>query len=359
MTIDLTRTLHDTVDGGAGGHADETGIGIDLATLTTRVRRRRTRRAVVRGAVGAGAAGAFAFAGVQVVGRRGPDDVLPAANPSAAPGTCGSDIGELTVSSTNEAFLAVASPTASETTPTEETFGADPQPLAGRSLTATLHEVPRGAVADTAVGVSRIVATDAEGTVVGRQVVPSPEVGNAVILMDPASGAVQTVVTLGDVLTVCAPGLDAGSTPLPDGVYALYALSAPTAAGTPEILGGPWGLGLEPALSALTDLPSDYPAAEVPVVGESVVTAVATRGSNPGWLVQTETDSVGALDAAVNALVAAGGRSVDTMTMSADQLTTLVVNKSQVVTTANWEVALRQVTDEEGKTLLQYQLEPR
>ena len=88
MSPDLTRSLHDAVDTGP----DDSPF--DVATLTGRIRRRRTVRAGVRGGVAVGAVGAVAFGAVYVGGRQ-PLSVLPAARADAAPGTCGSDIGLL------------------------------------------------------------------------------------------------------------------------------------------------------------------------------------------------------------------------------------------------------------------------
>jgi len=86
MSPDLARALHAAVDGGSDD------APFDLATLTGRIRRRRTVRAGVRSGVAVGAVGAVAIGAVQV-GSRDPYSALPAARADAAPGTCGSDIG--------------------------------------------------------------------------------------------------------------------------------------------------------------------------------------------------------------------------------------------------------------------------
>ena len=66
MSPDLTRSLHDAVDTGP----DDSPF--DVATLTGRIRRRRTVRAGVRGGVAVGAVGAVAFGAVYVGGRQPP-----------------------------------------------------------------------------------------------------------------------------------------------------------------------------------------------------------------------------------------------------------------------------------------------
>lgn len=386
MSIDLARTLHDTVDGtsgspGADGFGE--GVGTDLDALLGRVRRRRTRRAVTRGVVGVGAAGAVALTGMQVVGRRGPDGVLPAADPSAAPGACGSDVDDLTDSTAISADLTVASrrwtgyPVTGSTPAGTEGDGAEK--LAGRAVTALLGGSVAGLMAGTApvdtpeaqaaaaaaaaeasvpTESLRLIVTGPSGTVVGTQSAAAQPSDGTVMVVSTDTGVVHQVVALEQVFRTCASGADPGGAPLPDGTYELYALDP--GGSRPAVAGGPWQITLEPELPTLSGLPAGYPIEEVPVVGESVVTAVQERGSQPGWLVRTTTDSIGALDSAVAALTGAQASVTNPLDMTSSPFTTPSVDSfSRTVATEHWDVTVREVTGDNGQALLQYQLSPR
>jgi hypothetical protein len=100
MNLDLPHALHDAVDGPARpGVPHPHGAALDTARLASRIRRRRAVRAGVQGTVGLGAAGAVALGGIQLA--RPDASVLPAAQPGAAPGTCGSSLDALLGSATD------------------------------------------------------------------------------------------------------------------------------------------------------------------------------------------------------------------------------------------------------------------
>ena len=138
MSTDLGRTLRDAVDGASTasllGHArPEADTVADLVGhLAARIRRRRAVRAGARAGVGLVAVGAIAAFGWQIVGRRGADDLLPAAVPGAAPGTCGSSV--VTLVPTGDAAVSATLSTAYDESGTASDVPLSP--LVGRHLPA-------------------------------------------------------------------------------------------------------------------------------------------------------------------------------------------------------------------------------
>ncbi|MGN8247368.1 hypothetical protein ACTHAM_001543 [Cellulomonas soli] len=374
MSIDLARTLHENVDSGPAADSDGTS-GFDLDALTARVRRRRTRRAVTRAAVGVGAAGAFAFAGMQVVGRRGPDDVLPAADPAAAPGTCGSAVGRLGQSPDASASVMLpATPPAGRAVPAMRgsTDGGEPIVVTGRRVSLGLQVGPYS-TEQYASGTARFHIDDDlpsrtrwvvahQGTVVGSQSAVRPTDSMVGVYVDEdGHPSMQTSGGILD-LTTCATAAAAGGVALPDGSYQLYAIElAASPMEDAAVLGGPWPLELRAALPAVTGLPDRYPADEVPVVGTALYDVFELDGvAAAGWVLQSETDSNSALDAATDAVVAAGGTLVTSLaTIESERGIVGLDTSERTLSTAHWDVKLSLSAAPDGTPLLRYRLEPR
>jgi len=339
MTLQLSKALHDDVDG--DGDAP-----FDVGPLASRIRRRRVVRHGVRGAVATGAVGA-----VVLVGTRGtwdPDVRLPAADPGAAPGTCGSDIAALPQAGAAagvELVWTLGSHT-SESGPPPRELGS----LFGRHLRAGVV-VPPSAVglsggaaaqplldepATTSPGVQVLVTHD--GTVVS---IPKDPFGTFDLVDDE-----QAMGFLRADLTVCTDH-GAGSDPLPAGRYALYASYRDAATGD-VTAAGPWSVSLEDGPGRLAaGLPADFPD-EVAVLDGRLATA---SREDDGWLVEVVVDALDSASAAETLLQDHGAR-------ANGKLRDGLVAGMDLLDTRHWRVSVFSSTTPDGEPSVVYQIAP-
>jgi len=325
MNLDLSRALHDAVDGPlhavGPGHARGGPIAADtdlaIGDLTSRIRRRRTVRAAVRGGIGVAATGAVAFAGMQVVGRRGPDDVLPPAVAGAAAGDCGSNVDQLT--STGNGPVVSLEP--------ERIFEAasdqDPSvgladridPLVGRTLAASVsYRDPRAATDDTTTAAT-VEINDTAGTPLLDPTVLVARDGVVVSLPQQLTQNLtwwsQTIWGsqigfVGDLVTCSTPDHQGGDD-LPSGDYDVYA----TTTGRDPVSGDTWRsvsplvtIHLLPEEPLLTGLPARFPA-DVPIIGGKLIEVHELDGTTAdGWTVTVAVDGRDGLRRAQRALAA-------------------------------------------------------
>ena len=312
MTIDLARTLHDAVDGTGTtvllGHArpQPDAVADTVAHLAGRIKARRAVRAGARTGVGLVTAGAIAAFGGQLVGRRGADDLLPAAVPGAAPGTCGSSVADLVATS--------------GTMPTDslvfvgERVGpvnADVPlgPFVGRHLPAFTSLTT---TTDTPAGSSLLIAP--EGTL--EMVIAHDE---TVVAMVAASQDLQVTVTNQELgvalpagessvpnLVTCATSRSTGGEDLPAGSYSAYAVTqnpdASVPGGVARTVSTRIPLTLLPTAAPMSGLPATFPA-DVPIIGGRLVEATELDGGlASGWVVTVAVDGTDGLTRAIDAL---------------------------------------------------------
>ncbi|MBO9555450.1 hypothetical protein [Cellulomonas sp.] len=374
MTPQLSHTLHDLVDG--DGDAPF-GVG----ALTTRIRRRRALRAGTRGAVAAGAVGVVALGltrGTWDGGVR-----LPASDPDAAPGTCGSDVGALPAAG-SDAPVHVESDL-------DDTFS----PLLGRRFTAVARVTPSsGAVAGTGTGdlvaqrdaleEARRRGTDSDGNVLDHAALAAidgrigelrSEINAAGVAAGDSLGSLglRLVVTHdGTVVSTPAPQdvpytwvvPDEGSTsvmlsgelvtctraaePLPAGRYEAYATYVDPATGDLTAAGS-WPVDLLPAPTRMSGLPVGFPA-DVPVLDGQLLTA---HRNADGWAVEVAVDAVDSVNAAAHLIVDSGaGRATGPIDVGFSPA------PSAEVETSGWHVRITRTTAPDGGLSVVYLLTP-
>jgi hypothetical protein len=401
MSPDLTRSLHDAVDTGP----DDSPF--DLATLTGRIRRRRTVRAGVRSGVAVGAVGAVALGAVYVGGRQ-PHSVLPAARTDAAPGTCGSDIGLIPTADPGAVGLMGPPDLYTDLSVTIPAPGTSLGRYLGRTLDPLLlRDMPpeaRAAAFAAAVSEATEALADAEArreseTSGGAALSPgevaaldraveaahqrleeaevSPVIssrdgtmtldglddpgtallvthGSTVVAADPAPltgrsswlASVEQSSVMSDVdteLRTCASPGDPGDVPLPAGEYGVYV--SYEEAGD-RVVAGPWPLTLVTASSpdeAL--LPAGFPVDAVPLVGGRLLAANPASGG--GWQVEIAVDGDDAVSEAVRLL---GG---DAETAS----TAGFLHEGHVVV-PGWDVRVASSTSDDDEPTVGYTIRP-
>ncbi|MDQ0375182.1 hypothetical protein [Cellulomonas humilata] len=401
MSPDLTRSLHDAVDTGP----DDSPF--DVATLTGRIRRRRTVRAGVRGGVAVGAVGAVAFGAVYVGGRQ-PLSVLPEARADAAPGTCGSDIGLLPMAdpgrvgllpstdgswyqedpsvvpqqgshlgtllgrAMNPVLVRELSPRARDAAVADLVRSATETLAAAEERRAAVMEDPPDAVPLTA---GQVDALD-RGVEVARQQLEAAESSERIsgtgdeldsqILIthdgtvvasdaDPSpdpryswmSSPDRSVVSglTSTELITCATDGDPGGVPLPAGEYSVYVSYAEA---DDRAVAGPWSLTLLDMPPAPTGLPEGFPVEDVPLVGGRLVSVSPMRGaSGEGWSVVIAVDGDDAAKEAVRLL------GDDWSTYPA-----LAPPPGITFSVAGWEVGVAASTSEDGEQTVAYSILP-
>jgi hypothetical protein len=373
MTPQLSHTLHDLVDG--DGDAP-----FEVRALTTRIRRRRAVRTGTRGAVAAGAVGVVAL-GL----TRGPWEggvQLPAADPHAAPGTCGSDIAALPTGGADGAVRAES----------EEDIGTMFDPLLGRRLAAdVLVAGSESALAGTGtadlLGERNVLrrthddGTDIDGKPLDAAALAAAETRIAQLQseIDAAAGkleplrlrlvvtrdgtVVSTPASTGDVYSWEAPDVggtyvmltgelvtcDRAADPLPAGRYEAYATFLDPATGA-ETATGSWPVDLLPAPTRMVGLPAGFPA-DVPLLSGGLVTAHKTAD---GWVAEIAVDAADNVNAAAHLIVDGGGgtasRPIDAGFLPAP---------SAEVETSDWHVLITRATSPDGGFSVIYDLTPR
>lgn len=362
MTTDLARTLRDAVDGASTtyllGHArPEADTVADLVGhLAARIRRRRAVRAGARAGVGLVTVGAIAAFGGQIVGRRGADDVLPAAVPGAAPGTCGSSVATLVP--TGDAAVSATLSTAYDESGTASDVPLSP--LVGRHLPAfvmltgeTVKKRSVGGVTPLPDGGTRDVVIVRGGTVVAT--LPATMDGMAHWTDQP--GSVLRVGTESEPnLVTCATSRSAGGEPLPAGSYTAYPvveyrdMSVPS--GTARAVGAPILLTLLPPEPPLSGLPDAFPA-DVPIIGGRLLEASELDGTlASGWLVTVAVDGV---DGVTRALDSLRGFAPRWQKISIPSSATDTV----AATIGSWDVAAHAGLTDDGQSTVVYRLTPR
>jgi hypothetical protein len=371
MTPQLSHTLHDLVDG--DGEAP-----FEVGALTTRIRRRRALRTSTRGAVAAGAVGVVAL-GL----TRGPWDGavrLPASDPDAAPGTCGSDIAAVPTAGADGPVLAQ-----------EDDLDAIFGPLLGRRLAADVLVAWSGsAVAGS--GTDDLVAqrnllerrrhdgTDSDGKALDDAALADldDQIGqlqseidaaaarleplglrlvvthDGTVVSTPAPEAVEhswdapdqggTYVMLTGDLVTCTRAAD----PLPAGRYDVYATFLDPATGAVTATTS-WPVDLLPAATRMVGLPAGFPA-DVPLLSGRLVTA---HRQADGWVAEIAVDATDNVNAAVHLIVDSGAgrttRSVDASSLPAPFFD---------VETPDWHVTITRATSPDGGYSVIYQLTP-
>ncbi|WP_448630332.1 hypothetical protein [Cellulomonas soli] len=302
--------------------------------------------------------------------------MLPAADPSAAPGTCGSAIADVPQSTENGAMLTrtnIGEMTLGDVGTRGDDTTTEPLEVAGRVLVAQLVIQPRSdqsgfVTLDPDLDSRAEYAVTYGGRVVGVQRAVSTAasaLSTSAYWADPADGAIAGFATTTSLaFDACGPAPSGERGPLPNGRYELYALDPGTTSGTgtasPSVLGGPWALELEDALPQVTGLPEEFPTEEVPVVGDSVYDVFELDGvAASGWVLQTRTDAVNAVDAAAQTLVDAGGTISGISIAASESGTAGLSSTTSEVQTEHWTVQLSMRTAKDGSPLLRYRLEPR
>jgi len=368
MTIDLGRTLHDVVDGACTtsllGHARPEGdaVGEVVGHLATRIRTRRAVRAGARAGVGLVTVGAIAAFGGQVVGRRGTDDLLPAAVPGAAPGTCGSSVADLvaTGAAVPTASLAVAAD-GSEIVNADVPLG----PLVGRNLPAyvRLPGEPDPVGSGGAAGSSTTTSSPDGRT---RSVVIAR--GDTVVAVLPTSKDLQlvgvdrqagTAIPVGNGsapnLVTCATSGSAGGDELPAGSYTAYAVvehpDASVPGGIARSVCASTPLTLLATAPPMSGLPDAFPV-DVPIIGGRLVEATELDGSlASGWVVTVAVDGTDGFTRAVDAL---RGFSPTWQTISVPASP----GDAVAATVGRWDVAVHSALTTDGQSTVVYRLTP-
>ena len=348
MTLNLSARLRDAVDGpghGLDAVVGEDPAGFDLATLSTRIRRRRRARVTVLSAVGVTTAGAVALSGSLVVGSRGADDrpAEPAAAVALPPigrQLCGHDPAELAGVDTTSR-LAPGTTTLSDDGNGNLVVGAggdDLGEIAGRRLAASVvSSEPSGMAAG-----SLVVLTSA-GTVVAVGEL-EPEGSGGETFFESSAATVEPVTAD---LAPCPTAQ--GTTPdrVPNGAYSVVYLVPATDGGGAQGLVRAEPDGLSVTLldlpAPVTGLPDAYPADEVPVVGGTLL-GVHEGGvlAHDGWQVQVAVAGDDGLTRVAQALRAAAAEwvTLSNQTIESWPEPTEVVGSSPVVDPA--ELAARQ-----------------
>ncbi len=328
MTIQLSKSLHDAVDG-------DGAAPFEVGALTGRIRRRRVVRTGARTAVAAGAVGVVALGLVRGVGQSGPQ--LPAADPDAAPGTCGSDITDLPAAAAGgpvqvtrqvdkNGLLEVADgqpatlgpllerhidvPVSVQDLSRGEVLDMDaltaerdrliaerfPESKSARDslseatradLDARLDRLEAEINAGAVLSEARVDELDMQVLVTHRGTVVSTPVTHTEMYPLPGPAPDRGYAVLQGDLVTCS----GGERPLPAGDYAVYASfwDPDTHAVTTA---GPWSLALLPGPTRLAALPTGFPA-DVPLLAGRVVTAPHRTDDGWGYEVAVDaTDSV-------------------------------------------------------------------
>ena len=339
MTLNLSARLRDAVDGpghGLDAVVGEDPAGFDLATLSTRIRRRRRARVTVLSAVGVTTAGAVALSGSLVVGSRGADDrpAEPAAAVALPPigrQLCGHDPAELAGVDTTSR-LAPGTTTLSDDGNGNLVVGAggdDLGEIAGRRLAASVvSSEPSGMAAG-----SLVVLTSA-GTVVAVGEL-EPEGSGGETFFESSAATVEPVTAD---LAPCPTAQ--GTTPdrVPSGAYSVVYLVPATDGGGAQGLVRAEPDGLSVTLldlpAPVTGLPDAYPADEVPVVGGTLL-GVHEGGvlAHDGWQVQVAVAGDDGLTRVAQALRAAAAEwvTLSNQTIESWPEPTEVVGSSPVV----------------------------
>jgi len=381
MTIQLGQSLHDEVDG-------DGAAPFEVGALAARIRRRRVVRNGARGAVAAGAVGVVALGLVRGVGPSGPQ--LPAADPDAAPGTCGSDISALPAAGTG-APVQVARQV--DKNGVLEVAGGQPAtlgPLLERHIDVpvSVQDLSRGEVFDeqaltaerdrliaerfpesTSARDSLSAATLAdldtrldrlEAEINAGAVLSEPRVDELElqVLVTHGDTVVSTPVTHTEMYPLPGPAPDRGyavlqgdvvtcspdGKPLPAGDYAVYASYRDAGTGA-VTTAGPWALKLLPAPTRLAALPTGYPT-EVSLLAGRVVTA--PHRTDDGWGYEVAVDASDSVRAARHLLEQGGA------------VTTTVVppgpETAAVVGSHGWLVQVLRSTTTDGEPSLVYVL---
>ncbi|GIG22158.1 hypothetical protein Cch01nite_28820 [Cellulomonas chitinilytica] len=377
MTLQLSHTLHDMVDG--DGDAP-----FEVGALTTRIRRRRVVRQGARGAVAAGAVGVVALGltrGTWDGGVR-----LPSADPDAAPGTCGSDVAAL--------------PTADADAPAhagpDDDVNAGLGPLLGRKFSAGVL-VTGSSSAVAGIGTGDLVAqrdaleetrrrgTDSDGNVLDDAALAAidnrigelrSEINAAGIASGDVIGSLGLRLVVahdGTVVSTPAPqddpyswvAPDTGGTyvmltgglltctraadPLPAGQYQAYATFLDPATGAVTVAGS-WPLDLLPAPTRMVGLPADFPA-DVPLLGGRLITA---HKDDDAWVAEVGVDAVDNVNAAAHLIVDEGaGRPSGPIENG------IVPARISRVETPDWHVEISQATTPDGQSSVLYRLTPQ
>lgn len=272
--------------GAASGLGSGPMVADQVLLLRRRVRRARAVRAAGTTAVAAALVGALAV-GVPALDR---PPALPAGDPLAAAGTCGSLVQSFPTSDP-DVFLSVESAPGATT---GRANGRTPAP-AGWSDAMPVHgtlsvigrtdpERPRLTVVATRDDV--VVATTSRDMLPVEVTYPVTE--NSV------EGAVWTSGEGSFDLVRC----DTGDR-LPEGAYEMWAFVD----GERSARVGPWTATVLPPATPVTGLPAAFPV-DVPVIGEEV-TSVRSRASG-GWEVEVAVTADDALDVALAAMTDAG-----------------------------------------------------
>ncbi|HEX5331798.1 MAG TPA: hypothetical protein VFW79_04070 [Cellulomonas sp.] len=363
MTIDLARTLHDAVDGTGTtyllGHAgpQQDTVAETVGHLATRIRTRRAVRAGTRAGVGLVTVGAIAAFGGQLVGRRGADDLLPAAVPGAAPGTCGSSVADLVATggadwTASLVFVGNGSGLVAADVP----LG----PFVGRHLPA-FSSLPTAT--DAAGGAGATVSASPDGT---TQIVVAHD--GTVVAVLPVSQELPMVVTdrqagfalpvgggsVPDLVT-CATGRSAGGEDLPAGTYSAYTVAqhpdASVPGGVARAVGARIPLTLLPTAPPMSGLPAAFPA-DVPIIGGRLVEATQLDGSlASGWIVTVAVDGTDGFTRAVDALdqYSPTWRAISS-TASPDDSVGAIIGR--------WDVTVRSGLTADGQSTVIYRLTP-
>lgn len=322
MTIDLARTLHDAVDGTGAtfllghGRPDQDAVAETVGHLATRIRTRRAVRAGTRAGVGLVAVGAIAAFGGQLVGRRGADDLLPAAVPGAAPGTCGSSVADLVPTGGTDLSVELSRSAAYDESGKRAADAGVLGPRVGRDLAAIVKVSPSLGSAADLPGVS----VDAGSTVYQSVIRPSVVVihqGTVVAALVQASSVESRVqaprqkptalmAQVAAQLVTCATNRDPGGVALPAGSYEFYPVveypDFTTTDGIGRAVGAAIPVTLLPEVPPLVGLPAGFPT-DVTVIGGRLIEATHLDGTTAsGWTATVAVDGVDGVTRAVAAL---------------------------------------------------------
>ena len=328
MSTRLDLALHEIAD--AAGDATSFGATTGPATvqrLAGRVRRRRAARAATTAAVAAGTVGAVALLGPQLA-----LDVVPAADPHAAPGTCASSVTTLPTDGEDVLDVELGYRNATGASSVHPATGAGLGTWQGGTadLRVAVTQVPAGTTTpsrlrllvaqdDVVVGTAQepLAATPTTTAAVLRTRLPDLDPATATDDR-PVHGLVPTAdVTWealdgpdGTVRAVQAVALDLaacdGTGPLTAGTYDVWATTVDSQ-GTVRGSSGPWQVTVAPDTPTVDELPEDFPGRVRLVDGR----LVAAHRQGDGWTAEVVTPGDDRVDVAAELLERVATRTDD------------------------------------------------
>lgn len=326
MTTRLDLALREVADAAGAGSsladADAPGTTALVASLTARVRRRRTVRTATTGAVAASVAAAVALVVPQLT-----REVTPAGNPDAAPGECTSGVRTLPSGERDALDVALGYRVESGLAQIAEPgAGVDLGTWQGRSadLLVGISTIPDAGVGTTrlrllvtqdevVVGTAHELLSvtptttsqvlEAELDLPGAQepddvdVYPLEDVGGWWGAQETGTGTPRAAQSVRLGLAGCK-----GSGPLPAGTYQVWATTVDSV-GTARGAAGPWDLTIADEEPVARSLPDGFP--DIPLVGGRLVTA---HRHGAGWAAEIVAPGADRAEAAMGLLVAEAER---------------------------------------------------